>query len=196
MSTSATRVGDDAPVRAKRADARRNRELLVAAARRVFAARGSDTAMEEIAREAGVGIGTLYRNFARRIDLVEAVYREDVTGLVDAAERLSATLQPWPALEAWLGEFLRYAAAKRTFLTELHEAFERVPDLAVDSRARIAGAAGLVLSGAQRAGVARTDLDAPDLMQLVGGLCMAKSSDLARNQRLLALVLDGIRTGR
>lgn len=179
--------------RPQRADACRNRERLVEAARAVFASRGSSTTVEEIARAADVGVGTLYRHFPRRIDLVEAVYREDVQGLVTLAAELSASAGAWEALVEWLEGFVRYAQAKRTFLTELHEAFEKSPDLALQSRERIADAVGAVLSRAQAAGAARTDLDQYDLMQLVGGMCMARNGTLEQNQRLLTFLLDGIR---
>jgi AcrR family transcriptional regulator len=178
-----------------RADARRNYERLVAAARDVLAERGSEAALEEVARRADVGVGTLYRHFPRRIDLVEAVYREDVDAIVALASDVATRLEPWEALVAWLQGFLRYAEAKRTFLTELHEAFEKCPDLAVRSRERIAAAVGDVLRRAQEAGAARPDLDGADLMQLVGGMCMARNASLSQNERLLALVLDGVKAG-
>src|ERR1700734_3344562 len=94
--------GIDRPMRA---DARRNYERLVAAAREVFAREGGSASMEAIAREAGVGVGTLYRHFPKRIDVVEAVYRTDVDTLVLAAEKAVANLEPWPALVNWLEEF-------------------------------------------------------------------------------------------
>ncbi len=188
---------DDAPgtslSRPMRADARRNRERLVTAARDVLTARGSDASMEEIARAADVGVGTLYRHFPRRIDLVEAVYREDVDGLVALAHTVERDCEPWDALAGWLVGFVRYAEAKRTFLTELHEAFEKSPDLALRSREKIRGALGAVLARAQAAGVARGDVDQADVMQLVGGMCMARGSSGAQNERLLGLVLDGLR---
>jgi AcrR family transcriptional regulator len=185
--------GQAAATRSMRADARRNFGRLIEAAREVFAARGSEASMEEIARTADVGVGTLYRHFPRRIDLVEAVYREDVDGLVASASELVQTHEPWEALVAWLDAFVRYAQAKRTFLTELHEAFEKNPDLAVQLRERITVAAGTVLRGAQASGAARPDIDHSDVMQLVGGMCMARNASLAQNQRLLSFVLDGIR---
>jgi AcrR family transcriptional regulator len=180
--------------RPMRADARRNYERLVTAAREVLTERGSEAAMEEIAKRADVGVGTLYRHFPRRIDLVEAVYREDVDGIVALASDVSERCEPWDALVAWLHGFLKYAEAKRTFLNELHEAFEKSPDLALTSRERIGGAVNQVLIRAQEAGVVRPDLDQQDLMQLVGGMCMARNASLEQNERLLALVLDGIKS--
>jgi AcrR family transcriptional regulator len=188
VSTS-TSVG-----RPLRSDARRNRERLVEAARAVFAARGSEASIEEMARTADVGVGTLYRHFPRRIDLVEAVYREDVDALVAKGEELLTQAGPWEALVKWLEAFVAYAAAKRTFLTELHEAFEKNPDLAVSSRERIAAVTGRLLARGQDAGVVRPDIDQRELMQLVGGMCMARGTTEQQNLGLLTFVLDGIRS--
>jgi AcrR family transcriptional regulator len=182
--------------RPMRADARRNYERLLNAARDVLADRGSEATMEEIAKRADVGVGTLYRHFPRRIDLVEAVYREDVESLAGLAERVSVDAEPWDALVEWLHGYARYGRTKRTFLTELHEAFEKSPDLALRSRERIGEAAAMVLTRAQQAGVARDDIDGSDLMQLVGGMCMARTAQPERTEVLLGLVLDGIRRTR
>jgi AcrR family transcriptional regulator len=184
---------EQAAARSRRADASRNRVRLIEAARAVFADRGTAATVQEIARAADVGVGTLYRHFPRRIDLVEAVYLEDVEGLVALADELAGTAGPWDGLVAWLEGFVRYAQAKRTFLIELHEAFEKSPDLALQSREPIAAAVGTVLARAQAAGVARADLDQHDLMQLVGGMCMARNATLEKNQRLLTFLLEGIR---
>jgi len=186
-------VADRPAAKPMRADARRNYQRLLAAGRSVLTERGSEASMEEIAKAADVGVGTLYRHFPRRIDLVEAVYREDVDGLVTLAVELAETAEPWDGLVQWLQAFVRYAQAKRVFLTELREAFEKNPDFKLDSRDKIAHAAATVLGRAQQAGVARTDIDQADLMQLVGGMCMANVGSLPHNERLLGLVLDGLR---
>ncbi len=135
-----------------RADARRNYERLVVAARKVFADQGGGASMEAIAKQAGVGVGTLYRHFPKRIDIVEAVYRDDVDVLVGTAERGLTELEPWAALEAWLRAYVDYGRSKRTFLNELHEAFEKNPDLKPASRDRILAACDRVLDRAQDAG--------------------------------------------
>ncbi len=129
-----------------RADARRNYERLVEAARKVFADQGGGASMEAIARQAGVGVGTLYRHFPKRIDVVEAVYRQDVDLLVGSVERGLAELGPWAALEEWLRAYVDYGRSKRTFLNELHEAFEKNPDLRPASRERIWAACSRVLT--------------------------------------------------
>ena len=179
--------------RSTRSDARRNYLRLVVAAREVFAALGGDASMEAVARQAGVGVGTLYRHFPKRIDLVEAVYQNDVEELMLAAENAVTNLAPWDALVSWLDAFLRYALGKRVFLTELREAFEKNPQLQLSSRERIEQSFTLVLETAQRAGVGRTDVNGSDLMQLVGGMCSSPTLDRAQGERLLAMVLDGLR---
>ncbi len=176
-----------------RADARRNYERLVAAARNVFAQEGGGASMEAIAKEAGVGVGTLYRHFPKRIDVVEAVYREDVDELVSVAESVVSDMDPWPALVAWLEAFVRYASGKRRFLSELHEAFEKNPELRVVSRERIEGALSIVLARAQEAGEVRTDLDGMDLMQLLGSMCMSATLTTEQSARLLLMIEDGLR---
>ena len=182
-------VGSGRPMRA---DARRNYERLVVAARDVFAQEGGGASMEAIARRAGVGVGTLYRHFPNRIDLVEAVYRTDVDNLVDTAEQVSADLEPWPAAVAFLEAFVRYAQGKRTFLNELREAFDKNPDLKVDMMDRIRQAMELVVGRAQRAGVMRTDVDGSDLMQLVGPMCTNATLSVDQGKRLLDTILDGL----
>jgi AcrR family transcriptional regulator len=179
--------------RSMRADARRNHERLIIAAREVFTKYGGDASMEAIAKKAGVGVGTLYRHFPKRIDIVEAVYRTDVDQLVQAAETVVAELAPWPALMAWLDAFVRYAQGKKTFLNELREAFEKNPELRVASRDRVNRALDLVLRRAQEAGVVRSDVDGADLMQLVGPMCTNATLSEEQSHRLLAMVLDGLR---
>ncbi len=184
------------PGRCMRADARRNNERLVAAAREVFAKCGGGASMEAIAKEAGVGVGTLYRHFPKRIDIVEAVYRTDVDELVCAAEDAVAHNEPWQALVAWLEAFLRYGQVKRTFLNELHEAFDKNPQLKVASRERINQAVDTVLGRAQQAGAARTDLDGSDLMQILAPMCTSATLTEPQGERLLAMILDGLRPPR
>jgi AcrR family transcriptional regulator len=184
---------DSAPGRRQRADARRNRERLVTSARQVFAEEGGGASMEAIARQAGVGVGTLYRHFPRRIDIVEAVYLDDVDELVRAAEEAVTDLEPWPAVVAFLEAFVRYAQRKRTFLNELREAFDKNPELRSLCRERIDDAMELVIDRAQGAGVIRTDVGSADLIQLVTPMCTNASVTEEQSTRLLAMILDGLR---
>lgn len=190
-----TETDSEVEGRPMRADARRNYERLVSAAREVFASQGGGASMESIAKEAGVGIGTLYRHFPKRIDIVEAVYREDVDGLLATAHRVNEELEPWPAVETWLYAFLQYSKGKRTFLNELHEAFERDPQLKIGARSRIDEALTLVLSRAQAAGAVRQDVTGADVMQLISSMCMNAMLGEGQGERLLAVVLDGLKLG-
>jgi AcrR family transcriptional regulator len=184
---------EDQSGRPMRADARRNHVVLVEAARKVFVEHGGSASMESIAKQAGVGVGTLYRHFPKRIDLVEAVYRNDVDVLVDSAERGLTDLEPWAAVEAWLRAYVDYGRSKRTFLNELHEAFEKNPDLKPASRDRVWDACERVLRRAQDDGVARNDIDGADLMQLVSPMCMSSTLTAEQGDRVLRMVLDGLR---
>jgi AcrR family transcriptional regulator len=175
-----------------RADARRNYELLVEAARKVLTDQGVNASMEAIARQAGVGVGTLYRHFPKRIDVVEAVYRDDVDALVAAAEQ-AEVLEPWEALEAWLNAFVAYGKAKRVLLSELHEAFEKNPSLKSNSRDRIAQACQRVLDRAQEAGAARKDVTGADVVQLISPMCTSTTLEEGQVERMLAITLDGLR---
>jgi AcrR family transcriptional regulator len=149
--------------------------------------------MEAIAKEAGVGVGTLYRHFPKRIDIVEAVYRDDVDVLVDSGQRGLTELEPWEAVETWLHAYMDYGRSKHTFLNELHEAFEKNPDLKSASRERVWDVSERVLRRAQDAGEARRDVDGADLMQLVSPMCMNSTLTAEQGERLLAMVLDGLR---
>jgi AcrR family transcriptional regulator len=179
--------------RPMRADARRNRELLVAAAREVFAEQGVSASMEAIARKAGVGVGTLYRHFPTRLDVVEAVYEDDVQELTDAAQRLVSTLEPGPAVNAFFDAFLHYAQTKRTLLTELRQAFEKNPAFRSRNRERIDAAFDLVIDRAKRAGAIRDDISGSDITQLLGPICTNESLSTDQTKRLMGMILDGLR---
>jgi AcrR family transcriptional regulator len=184
---------DTAEERPMRADARRNRELLVAAARDVFSSRGTGASMEAIAKEAGVGVGTLYRHFPNRLDLVEAVYQTDVEELWESAQRVVAELEPWPAVEAFFVAFRRYAQTKQALMSELQQAFEKNPDMRSRARGLIESSFDLVIDRAKAAGAVRDDVTGSDLMQLVSPVCTNTAIDPDQAARLLGMVLDGMR---
>jgi AcrR family transcriptional regulator len=179
--------------RPMRADARRNYDKLVGAAREVFAAEGGGASMDAVARKADVGVGTLYRHFPRRIDLVQAVYEEDVDELVQTAQRSATELEPWPSVVAFLEAFVRYARTKRVLLNELREAFDKDPNLKSRLRERIEEATELVIGRAQRAGVVRTDVAGADVTQLLGPMCTSPTLTDDQAVRLLPMILDGLR---
>ncbi|MEO6411849.1 MAG: helix-turn-helix domain-containing protein [Pedococcus sp.] len=191
VPTSATdQLSDERPMRA---DAQRNYERLVLSAREVLRESGTESSLEEIARRAGVGIGTLYRRFPTRLALLEAVYREDVDALADSTARLVEEEEPWLALEAWVWVLLDYAATKRALFQELVDAVGRDSELLTHSREAVIGAAGLVLRNAQEAGVARTEVEPSDLLRLVGGCTMMGELEAEQQKRVVAIVLGGIR---
>jgi AcrR family transcriptional regulator len=179
-----------------RADAARNRARLVEAARELFLSGPVDAevSLEQVAKKAEVGIGTLYRHFPTRLDLLEAVYREEVDGLREASEQLSADHLPLEALERWLEVFVEYAATKKHIFHELVEATGRDSELMTHSRATMTAAAEKMVGGAQEAGEIRTDITAPDVIRLVGGCTMMPNFDRAQLQRILKVVMDGLRT--
>ena len=178
-----------------RADARRNRERLVTAARAVFAEHGSGAPMEAIAKEAGVGVGTLYRHFPTRPDIVEAVYVTDIQELADAARRVTSELEPWPAVVEFFDAFMRYAQAKAVLLSELQRSFEKHPEFKSRAREQINGAFELVIGRAQQAGVIRSDVVPADLWQMIGPTCSNTNVSTEQTRGLIRIVLDGLRVG-
>ncbi|WP_176308716.1 TetR/AcrR family transcriptional regulator [Micromonospora sp. NBS 11-29] len=174
--------------RPKRADARRNYDALIAAAREVFGEGGAGASLEQIARRAGVGIGTLYRNFPNRQDLFEAVYVEEVRALSDSAADL-ADLDPWDALVNWLHRFVAYAGTKRALAEELvHDS-----EVFRTCRTEIYAAGEPLLHRAQAAGVARPDAEFSDVVRLISGITAYQFASSAQRDRVLAIALDGLR---
>ncbi len=174
--------------RPQRADARRNFEMLLVAARTAFDENGSSTSLEDIARRAGVGIGTLYRHFPTRQDLFESVYVAEVEALCRSAEDF-ADLDPWDALGAWLERFVRYVVTKRAIAEELVQGSDLFPSC----RGAIEAAGEPMLRRAQEAGAARADVSFDDVLRLVGGITMFKDAAPGQIERVLGMALDGIR---
>ena len=193
MSPSTQAAAAPETKRPQRADARRNYDRLVAAARAELREHEAGASLEEIARRAGVGIGTLYRHFPSRLDLLEAVYREDVEALAAHTETLRETASPWDGLEQWLAFFIDYAVTKRALFHELVEAVGKDSELLTHSRQIITASLTTMLTRAQEAGVARPDVEPSDLMRLVGGCTMMGVLEAEQRERLLRIVLDGIR---
>jgi AcrR family transcriptional regulator len=177
--------------RPQRADARRNFDALLAAARDAFATNGADTSLEEIAKKAGVGVGTLYRNFPTRQDLIEAVYVEEVTQLSEAATAV-ADQPPWEALRAWLGRFVDYVATKRAIIDLLN----RDSEMFGACRAVMYSAGEPLFARAQQAGEIRPDAAFDDVLRLVSGLSSAVFIDDDQRRRVLDIALDGLRAHR
>ncbi|MEW1632811.1 helix-turn-helix domain-containing protein [Streptomyces sp. NPDC093801] len=190
-------MADGAP-RPLRADARRNREKILAAAVRVFTTRGLDTGMERIAAEAGVGSATLYRNFPSREALVEAVYRDEVARLCDAAPALLAQRPPEEALRAWTRLFLDYVTAKYGMIDALRAMAARGGDPYGHSREMIREAIASLMEACAAAGAIRTDIRPTDLAAALEGIALTSAGAEHRQQaeRLLDLTLDGLAVRR
>ncbi|MEU1404115.1 helix-turn-helix domain-containing protein [Streptomyces sp. NPDC005728] len=177
--------------RPHRKDAARNYDALLVAAREAFAEHGAEASLEDIARRAGVGIGTLYRNFPTRRDLFEAVYADEVNALCQAAVELAGR-EPWEALTAWLDRFAGYMVTKRA----VREALNDESDIFMACRESMFAAGGPLLERTQEAGVARADMDIGDLLRMVSGITATAFDDDAQRDRVLSIALDGVRTVR
>jgi AcrR family transcriptional regulator len=187
-----TAAGSRRPLRA---DARANREKLVASAAALFAADGADASLDAVAKAAGVGIGTLYRHFPTRDALVEAVYQQEVDRLCDAADELLRVHPPDVAIEAWMQRFVGYVAAKRGLAGALKSIMASNSDLFVYTKARFTAAMSMLLDAAIAAGTVRADLDAEDVLHAMGGVLIIPDDAQwnPRVQRMLRLLMDGLR---
>jgi AcrR family transcriptional regulator len=182
--------------RRPRADSVRNRDLLIAAATEAFSARGADVALEDIARSAGVGIGTLYRHFPTRDALVEAVYRHEVDVLCEGADQLLETRPPDQALAEWMQLFVRHVATKRGMLSVLKPMLSTNATFSEETRGRANAAASKLLEAGVAAGTVRADINAGDLLRAVGGICMSTDQERSEaSDRLVGLLFDGLRHG-
>lgn len=181
----------DPSPRPMRADARRNYEKLVAAAREAFATDGAEVSLEEVARRAGVGSATLHRNFPSRQHLLEAVYAGEVEEMsrVDGLEGLD----PWDALTTWLRRFATFAATKRAIGDALAVYVERDDPVFKRSGAAIIEAGEPLLRRAQETGVVRPDAEFLDVARMVVGLAAVRTADAEQHARILDLALDGLR---
>lgn len=176
-----------------RADAARNQARLLAAAREVFGEDGSEAPLEDVARRAGVGIGTLYRRFPTRLALLEAMHREDVDVLAAQAEEVVREPDAWDGFARWVRRLSDYAGGKRALLQQLADAVDRDSETMSHSRETVTRAATRVLAHAQEAGVVRADVAPADLIRLVGGCTMMGTLDREQHERMVQVVLDGLR---
>ena len=178
--------------RPKRADARRNYEKVLAAAREAFAEGGESTALEEIARRAGVGIGTLYRHFPNRQALLEALYVDEVEEVCRSAAELDGG-DPWEALSGWFERLIAYIGTKQALAHELLNYLDRDAELFKVSRTALYAAGEPLLRHAQEAGVVRPDVDIAGVIQMVMGIAKIPTADAAQNRHILRVALDGLR---
>ncbi len=180
--------------RKPRADALRNRERVLEAAKAVFSAGGPDASLEAVARRAGVGIGTLYRHFPTRESLFEAVYRREVEQLVGLAEQLKSDAAPVDALRRWMRSNVEFVATKKGMSAALALSAHGTSHLTAYSLDRLARAIGDLLQRAVAAGEIRDDVSAEDLLRTLVGMCYAqdKSGWQANVLRLVDVLIDGL----
>lgn len=180
-----------------RADARRNRALILAAAEETFGAEGVGVPVDEIARRAGVGTGTLYRHFPTKEALFEAVVVDHMLNLVEEAATLATSDQPGDALFEFVVRLARQGAAKRNIVDALSGAGIDLKETAAGPKAQVEAAIGELLARAQAAGEVRRDITVADLFGLVMGPCVFAGDHAESSQeRMVAVVCDGLRSPR
>jgi AcrR family transcriptional regulator len=181
--------------RKPRADAIRNRERVLEAAKAVFNQGGPEASLEAVARHAGVGIGTLYRHFPTREALYEAVYRREVEQLVELAKHLEAETAPIEALRQWLRAGVEFMATKKGMAAALAMAAHGSSELVAYSLERLTRALGDLLQRAMAAGDIRADIDPEDVLRTLVGMCYAldRPGWQAKVLRLVDVFIDGLR---
>lgn len=201
MTARASGVGDEQPgtapqSRPVRADARRNIDALLEAALAVFTTSGVDAPVREIAVEAGVGVGTVYRHFPQRADLIAAVFRREIDACAEAASTLAAEYAPGEALARWMQRYVEFIAAKRGLAAALHSgdpAFEALPGY---FNTRLVPALRSLLDAATAAGDVRVTVEPYDLLRAVASLCMpADGGEPTRARSMVAMLVNGLRYG-
>jgi AcrR family transcriptional regulator len=184
-----------ASARPLRADAQRNRDRLLEAAVSAFSREGPDATLDAIAKDAGVGIGTLYRHFPTREALVEAAYRNELARLCDAVSDLLRAMPPDAATRAWMDRFVDYMTTKRGMADALRAVIASGGNPFAQSRDRLVGAITALLQAAAAAGTIRPDIEPADVLASLSGVSLAAGEPAQRDQarRLLDLLMDGLR---
>jgi AcrR family transcriptional regulator len=181
---------------AKRADAQRNIDALLKAAMAVFAKSGVDAAVRDIAEKAGVGVGTVYRHFPQRSDLIVAVFQQEVDACADAAPTLAAKHPPGEALSLWLHRFLDFITAKRGLAAALHSGDPAYGALPAYFDKRLRPALRKLLDSAVAAGEVRADVEPHALITAIASLgSPGPHGDQTSSRRMVALLIDGLRYG-
>jgi AcrR family transcriptional regulator len=178
--------------RAMRADAKRNYDKVIAAAKEAFGETGATTSLEAIARRAEVGIGTLYRHFPTRQALLEAVYVGEVQQLCSTTEELLA-LEPWESFQTLSRRLLGYLATKKALAHELMNYVSRDCEVFQSCRADLFRALEPVLNRAQEAGAVRSDTNFAEVIQLIGGIAKIEETAPGQREHILDIALDGLR---
>lgn len=184
------------PKKSVRADARRNEDAILEAAKAIFSVLGVDAPVRKIAIQAGVGVGTVYRRFPKRSDLVVAVFRREVDACVAEADVMVSEFPPGEALALWLKRYTEFISTKRGLAAALHSedpAYKTLPDY---FRANFEPALASLLAAASAAGEVRGDIEPYDLLRAIGNLSIASGADGAEHaQNMVNLLIDGLRYG-
>lgn len=179
-----------------RADARRNEDALLEAAKHVFATSGVDAPIREIAARANVGLATLYRRFPKRSDLIAGVFRREIDMCADDAAALAAQLPPGAALDAWLMRYTQFIATKRGLGAALRSGDPAFDELPIRFRTKFEPALQALLDAAADAGAIRPHVIAYDLLRSIGNLAVATGQDSMEHiSRVVGLLTDGLKYG-
>jgi AcrR family transcriptional regulator len=187
------RIISTEPPRRQRSDARRNVVALVQAARTVFAASGVDAPAKEITDRAGVGVGTLYRHFPRRSDLIVAVLQHEIDACIEAAEALGSRLGPRDALMEWTERYTDFVGTKRGLAAALHSGDPAYDDLPQHLMDQLEPALGTLLARAVDSGYARGDVTAREVLTTIALICQQVPGEPPTfNQRMTRVFMDGL----
>ena len=178
-----------------RADARRSVDALLTAAKELFAEIGVDAPIRDIASRAGLGVGTVYRRFPQRSDLIAAVFRREIDACADAAAQLAADHEPFDALKRWMQRLSAFFATKRGLAGALHSGEPAYAALPAHFDARLRPALEGLLASAAAAGCIRSDIGADELLHAIARMSMMEAGESVSAQRIVALLADGLRYG-
>lgn len=185
----------DGSTKPLRADAQRSLDALLQAAKEVFAVAGVDAPIRDIAGRAGLGVGTVYRHFPQRSDLIAAVFRREIDDCANAAADLAAHHEPFEALRRWMQRFSAFFATKRGLAGALHSGEVAYSALPGHFEARLRPALQSLLDAAISAGRVRSDIASGELLGAIARLSMSEVDEPAQAQRMVALLADGLRCG-
>jgi len=176
-----------------RADGQRNLVALLQAAKEVFAEAGTEAPVRDIAQRAGVGVGTVYRHFPKRSDLIAAVFSHEIDACADAAADIAAKHPPFEAMQRWMQEFVKLAATKRGLAEVLHSGDPAFDFMPVKREQRLFPAFRALFEASVAAGEIRADVKADDLLNAAATLCMSAPDDRHTASAMTALLIDGLR---
>lgn len=192
-TTAASAGRDKDPSRRRRSDAQRNATTLTEAAKTVFASSGVDAPAKEITDLAGVGVGTLYRHFPRRSDLIVAVLQHEIDKCVDAADELAADLGPWEALVVWIDQFTDFVGTKRGLASAIHSGDPAYDDLPQHLLQRLEPALHRLLTSAADSGYVRAEVTAREVLITISLLCQpVRGEQPDFNQRMTRVFMQGL----